>query len=177
MHAISVSEKDHWRTCKQETLLIPRSNSTVMSILCRRAAASLVRTTITNAHSIIVQTGSRTAAPLARTLQVVRSNEVQRCAFATSAQRRAADSSPSPKTEGNSEDDKQRAEEERIRNLPLSPYGGRFGVPDQPRSTKSIALARANNKRSPFAKAKEGVKSKVNDWTDKEKNLEKRKEL
>ncbi|KAG0205853.1 hypothetical protein BGX28_002588 [Mortierella sp. GBA30] len=66
---------------------------------------------------------------------------------------------------------------ETARNLPLSPYGGRFGVPEQPKSTKSIALAQANAKRSPFSKAKEGVKSKVHDWTDKEKNLEKRKEL
>ncbi|KAF9911799.1 Mitochondrial ATPase complex subunit atp10 [Linnemannia zychae] len=63
------------------------------------------------------------------------------------------------------------------RELPLSPYGGRFGVPEQPMSTKSIAQAQANNKRSPFSKAKEGVKNKVNDWTDEKKNLEKRKEL
>ncbi|KAF9573295.1 hypothetical protein EC968_008835 [Mortierella alpina] len=66
---------------------------------------------------------------------------------------------------------------EAIRNLPLSPYGGRFGVPDQPKSSKSIALAQANSKRSPFSKAKDGMKSKVHDWTDKDKNLEKRKEL
>ncbi|KAF9278778.1 Mitochondrial ATPase complex subunit atp10 [Mortierella alpina] len=66
---------------------------------------------------------------------------------------------------------------EAIRNLPLSPYGGRFGVPEQPKSSKSIALAQANSKRSPFSKAKDGMKSKVHDWTDKEKNLEKRKEL
>ena len=63
------------------------------------------------------------------------------------------------------------------KNLPLSPYGGRFGVLEQPMSTKSIALAQASLKRSPFAKAKDGMKSKVSDWTDKEKNLEKRKEL
>ncbi|KAF9153982.1 Mitochondrial ATPase complex subunit atp10 [Linnemannia schmuckeri] len=64
------------------------------------------------------------------------------------------------------------------RELPLSPYGGRFGVPEQPMSTKSIAQAQANNgRRSPFSKAKEGVKNKVNDWTDEKKNLEKRKEL
>ncbi|KAF8940656.1 ATP10 protein-domain-containing protein [Dissophora ornata] len=63
------------------------------------------------------------------------------------------------------------------KNLPLSPYGGRFGVPEQPMSSKSIALAQASLKRSPFAKAKDGMKSKMEDWTDKEKNLEKRKEL
>lgn len=45
-------------------------------------------------------------------------------------------------------------------------------------NTKSIAQAQANNgRRSPFSKAKEGVKNKVNDWTDEKKNLEKRKEL
>lgn len=44
-------------------------------------------------------------------------------------------------------------------------------------STKSIAQAQANGRRSPFSKAKEGVKNKVNDWTDEKKNLEKRKEL
>ncbi|KAF9181253.1 Mitochondrial ATPase complex subunit atp10 [Haplosporangium sp. Z 767] len=60
-----------------------------------------------------------------------------------------------------------------LKELPLSPYGGRFGVPEQPIS----ALNRNNSKRSPFAKAKDGMKSKVHDWTDKEKNLEKRKEL
>ncbi|KAF9114426.1 Mitochondrial ATPase complex subunit atp10 [Mortierella sp. AM989] len=63
------------------------------------------------------------------------------------------------------------------KNLPLSPYGGRFGVPEQPMSIKSLAQSQANSRRSPFAKAKDGMKSKVNDWTDKEKNLEKRKEL
>ncbi|KAF9940289.1 Mitochondrial ATPase complex subunit atp10 [Modicella reniformis] len=63
------------------------------------------------------------------------------------------------------------------KELPLSPYGGRFGVPEQPKSTRSIASALENVKRSPFARAKEGMKSKVNHWTDKEKNLEKRKEL
>ncbi|KFH61955.1 hypothetical protein MVEG_12109 [Podila verticillata NRRL 6337] len=62
-------------------------------------------------------------------------------------------------------------------SLPLSPYGGRFGVPEQPMSTKSLALSQANSKRSPFSKAKEGVKSKMHDWTDEKKNLEKRKEL
>ncbi|KAG0255191.1 Mitochondrial ATPase complex subunit atp10 [Mortierella polycephala] len=44
-------------------------------------------------------------------------------------------------------------------------------------STRSIALNRSNSKRSPFTKAKDSMKSKVHDWTDKEKNLEKRKEL
>ncbi|KAF8982418.1 Mitochondrial ATPase complex subunit atp10 [Entomortierella lignicola] len=63
------------------------------------------------------------------------------------------------------------------KELPLSPYGGRFGVPDQPMSTKSLAQAQSNSRRSPFVKAKEGMKNKVHDWTDKEKNLEKRKEL
>lgn len=63
------------------------------------------------------------------------------------------------------------------KELPFSPYGGRFGVPEQPMSTKSLAQAQSNSKRSPFAKAKDGIKSKVHDWTDEEKNLEKRKEL
>ncbi|GJJ68412.1 mitochondrial ATPase complex subunit ATP10 [Entomortierella parvispora] len=158
-----------------------------MSILCRRAAASLVRSSLTDANPILIKTGSRTAAPLAQTLQIsAGSRNVQRCAFATSTPRRSTapgessttPSSPSPqKSKGDSEEDKKGAEEERIRNLPLSPFGGRFGVPEQPKSAKSIAMAKANNKRSPFAKAKEGVKSKVHDWTDKEKNLEKRKEL
>ncbi|KAF9431238.1 Mitochondrial ATPase complex subunit atp10 [Podila epigama] len=57
--------------------------------------------------------------------------------------------------------------------LPLSPYGGRFGVSEQPMSTKSLASSASTSKRSPFSKAK----SKVNDWTDEKKNLEKRKEL
>ncbi|KAF9332404.1 hypothetical protein BG006_004720 [Podila minutissima] len=63
------------------------------------------------------------------------------------------------------------------KQLPLSPFGGRFGVPEQPMSTKSQALSQANSKRSPFSKAKEGVKSKMHDWTDEKRNLEKRKEL
>ncbi|ORZ27206.1 ATP10 protein-domain-containing protein [Lobosporangium transversale] len=68
-------------------------------------------------------------------------------------------------------------ESEAPRTLSYSPYGGRFGVPEQPISTKSKALTQAKSKKSPFAKAKEGMKSKVSDWGDKEKNLEKRKEL
>ncbi|KAG0088728.1 Mitochondrial ATPase complex subunit atp10 [Podila epicladia] len=63
------------------------------------------------------------------------------------------------------------------KQLPLSPFGGRFGVPEQPMSTKSQALSQANSKRSPFSKAKEGVMSKMHDWTDEKRNLEKRKEL
>ncbi|KAG0341930.1 Mitochondrial ATPase complex subunit atp10 [Podila humilis] len=61
--------------------------------------------------------------------------------------------------------------------LPLSPFGGRFGVSEQPMSSKSQALSQSNSKRSPFSKAKQGVKNKVHDWTDEKKNLEKRKEL
>ncbi|KAI1310785.1 Mitochondrial ATPase complex subunit atp10 [Mortierella claussenii] len=64
-----------------------------------------------------------------------------------------------------------------VEELPLSPYGGRFGVPEQPMSTKSKALAQTNSKKSPFAKAKDGLKNKVHDWTDEKKNLETRKEL
>ncbi|KAI8358292.1 ATP10 protein-domain-containing protein [Mortierella sp. GBAus27b] len=74
-------------------------------------------------------------------------------------------------------DDKQKVQDPKDqRELPFSPYGGRFGVPEQPKSKKSIAT-QGNVSRSPFTKAKEGMKTKVNDWTDKEKNLETRKEL
>ncbi|KAF9316134.1 Mitochondrial ATPase complex subunit atp10, partial [Podila horticola] len=69
------------------------------------------------------------------------------------------------------------SEDTEQKQLPLSPYGGRFGVPEQPMSTKSQALSQANSRRSPFSKAKEGVKSKMHDWTDEKRNLEKRKEL
>ncbi|KAG0033475.1 Mitochondrial ATPase complex subunit atp10 [Podila clonocystis] len=69
------------------------------------------------------------------------------------------------------------SEDNEQKQLPLSPYGGRFGVPEQPMSTKSQALSQANSKRSPFSKAKEGVKSKMHDWTNERRNLEKRKEL
>ncbi|KAF9578520.1 Mitochondrial ATPase complex subunit atp10 [Lunasporangiospora selenospora] len=78
----------------------------------------------------------------------------------------------------NSEADKAKKQAEAIKNLPLSPFGGRFGVVQQPLSTKQLAAkAGSNSKKSPFSKAKDGMKSKVHDWTDKEKNLEKRKEL
>ncbi|KAF9434650.1 Mitochondrial ATPase complex subunit atp10 [Entomortierella beljakovae] len=77
------------------------------------------------------------------------------------------------KTSNDDKDDK----EIQLKDLPLSPYGGRFGVPEQPMSIKSLAQSQTNSRRSPFAKAKDGMKNKVNEWTDREKNLEKRKEL
>ncbi|KAG0314638.1 Mitochondrial ATPase complex subunit atp10 [Dissophora globulifera] len=100
---------------------------------------------------------------------------------ATSSASSSSNNSVAVKQDGSGKKDKDGGkdndEEEAQRNLPLSPYGGRFGVPEQPMSTKSKALAQANTKRSPFAKAKDGVKNKVSDWTDEKKNLEKRKEL
>ncbi|KAG0249847.1 Mitochondrial ATPase complex subunit atp10 [Actinomortierella ambigua] len=76
------------------------------------------------------------------------------------------------------------------KTLPSPPYGGRFGVPDQPLSTKAIEQlkqqqqqqqqqqqGKGSKNRSPFSRAKDGMKHKVNDWTDQEKNLQKRKEL
>ncbi|KAG0055434.1 Mitochondrial ATPase complex subunit atp10 [Gryganskiella cystojenkinii] len=157
-----------------------------MSILCRRAVASVAtRTAITDVTSILKQAGlptaSKTRPILSRSWQQ-QQHTLQRCTFATSSSR-LSESAPATtaKTESDPESEKKKQEEEMIKNLPLSPYGGRFGVPDQPKSTKQIAAAAAqgnnNSKKSPFAKAKAGMKNKVNDWTDEQKNLEKRKEL
>jgi len=77
-------------------------------------------------------------------------------------------------------------DEGKLKTMPSPPFGGRFGVPDQPMNTKQIEQlkqqqqqqGRAGGKsRSPFTRAKEDMKHKVHDWTDQEKNLQKRKEL
>ncbi|KAG0273317.1 Mitochondrial ATPase complex subunit atp10 [Linnemannia exigua] len=122
----------------------------------RRTGAVSVRRSATTTPAVVVSSGSRYS-------------------FTTSARQFQEDHS----NKASDKDDKpEGAGAVATRDLPLSPYGGRFGVPEQPMSTKSIAQAQANNgKRSPFSKAKDGVKNKVNDWTDEKKNLEKRKEL
>ncbi|KAF9922034.1 Mitochondrial ATPase complex subunit atp10 [Linnemannia zychae] len=95
-----------------------------------------------------------------------------------SSQNQTPTSSPSTVSSKDSKPEKTEEPVTPTRELPFSPYGGRFGVPEPPMSTKAIAQAQVNQgKRSPFAKAKEGMKSKVHDWTDEKKNLEKRKEL
>ncbi|KAK3827786.1 MAG: ATP10 protein-domain-containing protein [Benniella sp.] len=99
---------------------------------------------------------------------------IRRAGFTTFShhQNQAAQGSNNTKNEaGKSPDQKE------VKELPLSPYGGRFGVPDEPKSTRSEVTRQGNGKRTPFVRAKEGMKSKVNDWTDEKKNLEKRKEL
>ncbi|KAF9971804.1 Mitochondrial ATPase complex subunit atp10 [Actinomortierella ambigua] len=87
-------------------------------------------------------------------------------------------------SKGSKEDD----DDENVpKTLPSPPFGGRFGVPDQPLSTQAIEQLKQQQQqqqqgkggkgRSPFSRAKDGMKHKVNDWTDQEKNLQKRKEL
>ncbi|KAG0235969.1 hypothetical protein BGW42_004424 [Actinomortierella wolfii] len=81
---------------------------------------------------------------------------------------------------GDNDDDDDKAP----KTLPSPPFGGRFGVPEQPLNTKAIEQqqqqqqnTKGGKNRSPFARAKEGMKHKVNHWTDEERNLQKRKEL
>ncbi|KAG0000887.1 Mitochondrial ATPase complex subunit atp10 [Entomortierella chlamydospora] len=126
------------------------------------------------AQSILAATSTRATTRLNRPITSIGSPILYRT-FCISS--RLHDQNPS----SGSKDSKPKASgsgsETPPRDLPLSPYGGRFGVPEQPLSTKSLAQSQTNSKRSPFAKAKDGMKSKVHDWTDKGKNLERRKEL
>ncbi|KAF9093736.1 Mitochondrial ATPase complex subunit atp10 [Mortierella sp. AD031] len=162
------------------------SNRNRMSFVTGTATRTLLRTSSTaaqihngactaSASASIRRTTVATAATAARRSTAPAPAVVSgsRYAFTTST-RQYQEQSSSRK----GDEDDEPAGSVATRELPLSPYGGRFGVPEQPMSTKSIAQAQANNgKRSPFSKAKEGMKSKVHDWTDEKKNLEKRKEL
>ncbi|KAF9548734.1 Mitochondrial ATPase complex subunit atp10 [Mortierella hygrophila] len=138
-------------------------------------------TAVTSACTASIRRMTLTTTPgVRRSTVVVTAAQVSgsRHTFSTSARHFQDQPNNNNNNSNKAEADKSAAGELAARELPLSPYGGRFGVPEQPMSTKSIAQAQANNgRRSPFSKAKEGVKNKVHDWTDEKKNLEKRKEL
>ncbi|KAF9298097.1 Mitochondrial ATPase complex subunit atp10 [Linnemannia elongata] len=162
-------------TTAARTLL--RTSSTITAAQIHTGPSSAAITSACTASSIRRTALTITSGTRRSTIAAAVAAQVpgSRYTFSTSA-RQLQDQ---PNNSNNKADaDKAAAGELATRELPLSPYGGRFGVPEQPMSTKSIAQAQANNgRRSPFSKAKEGVKNKVNDWTDEKKNLEKRKEL
>lgn len=125
-------------------------------------------TRLNSTHIPMLASASRSRSTLVAAVASCRTMRAQPCTGTTTTRISARLFTTQPPTSESTTEQK---------NLPLSPYGGRFGVLEQPMSTKSLALNQANSKRSPFSKAKEGVKSKMHDWTDEKRNLEKRKEL
>jgi len=125
-------------------------------------------TRLNSTHIPMLASASRSRSTLVAAVASCRTMRAQPCTGTTATRISARLFTTQPPTSESTTEQK---------NLPLSPYGGRFGVLEQPMSTKSLALNQANSKRSPFSKAKEGVKSKMHDWTDEKRNLEKRKEL
>ncbi|KAF9348572.1 Mitochondrial ATPase complex subunit atp10 [Mortierella sp. AD094] len=139
-----------------------------------KAGQACVHINRIHTQSILTATCTRATARFNRPIDLIKS-QVPCRTFCISA--RLQEQNPFNRSTDSKPEATKGEDETPPRDLPLSPYGGRFGVPEQPMSTRSLAQAQANSRRSPFAKAKDGMKNKVHDWTDKEKNLEKRKEL